>query len=730
MSANVRGITFYERLQRHVSLAWYPISISFVMFGLFSTFGLAAGQVQEALANYVSDRAHPWSGFEWTRAAITFLAVFMFASTLRYWTARLLGIDLRGVHTISVLNTWQKVFIGIAWFAPWLGAALSFMDAAVALLGVYASPERSFGQDFLFLVLSIVRDPLQTPFACLAIAAVVAPVIFLAFWWSPLARLLHRMTGHWIVVRAIHGWTLPAIFIGFTALYLFMPSFGIDIAREMGPIPLICISFAVVTAAGSWLIAFGRAHGLPAFPFAAAVPLVLGSMSMDDNHFMRQLGETRDLVRPTATEALGAFNDDRPREPIILISTEGGGIRAAHFTATVLARMADQCPRLARRIFVISSVSGGAVGAAAYRASLDAMPLSDSDACSLDAAAPAGPRQLALNAMFERDHLSPGLAKQMFPELVQSFAPASMPNGDHAFVPQTDRQLGLELSLETAFADAFGINARNNPFAASVFGDEEPADAPHLLMNMTEVSSGAVFVAGTLDLASMRDRHRWLHDFRCLWTDPTAEAEEAALCNTSPDFRLSTIATTSARFPMVSPAGAVRARDATFRFVDGGYFDNSGVETLLGVIEHLQRQARESDRPLPPIAVLHIDSNPYTQRLPVKWRLDFDVHELQAVLATREERVRISLGRLYNMYQDGRLCSLRFVEVSENRVPLRLGWILSAPAAEELQAQAANQLHTAFQSGPTYCDGPDSSALHAASEGYAERLALGPTTLP
>jgi hypothetical protein len=175
----------------------------------------------------------------------------------------------------------------------------------------------------------------------------------------------------------------------------------------------------------------------------------------------------------------------------------------------------------------------------------------------------------------------------------------------------------------------------------------------------------------------------------------------------------------------VSPTGTVRVDRRAFRFVDGGYFDNSGVETLLGLVDHLQRQSRESGARLPPIAILHIDSNPYILRMPVKWRLDFDIHELQAVLATREERVRISLDRLDNMNQDGRFCSVRFVEVANNRVPLRLGWILSHPAAQELETQAAEQLSIAFPGErPVICDGEASRDLHAANERADERALL------
>jgi hypothetical protein len=61
--------------------------------------------------------------------------------------------------------------------------------------------------------------------------------------------------------------------------------------------------------------------------------------------------------------------------PLVLIAAEGGGIRAAYWTASVLTdlfggtRLAD-CPgQSARaRVFAISSVSGGSLGAAAYLA--------------------------------------------------------------------------------------------------------------------------------------------------------------------------------------------------------------------------------------------------------------------------------------------------------------------------------------------------------------------------
>ena len=67
-----------------------------------------------------------------------------------------------------------------------------------------------------------------------------------------------------------------------------------------------------------------------------------------------------------------------------------------------------------------------------------------------------------------------------------------------------------------------------------------------------------------------------------------------------PDVRLSTAALTSARFPLISPAGTIRmkasAKDDGLIFgdhvVDGGYFENSGLTTALDIIAKLPKDLK------------------------------------------------------------------------------------------------------------------------------------------
>ena len=68
--------------------------------------------------------------------------------------------------------------------------------------------------------------------------------------------------------------------------------------------------------------------------------------------------------------------------------------------------------------------------------------------------------------------------------------------------------------------------------------------------------------------------------------------KDLPLARAGPDLRLSTAALLSARFPIISPAGILRAEgeDAIGdRAVDGGYFENSGLTSAMDVARELRR---------------------------------------------------------------------------------------------------------------------------------------------
>jgi hypothetical protein len=100
----------------------------------------------------------------------------------------------------------------------------------------------------------------------------------------------------------------------------------------------------------------------------------------------------------------------RQVRPLFIVATEGGGIRTAYWTATVLGTIQDADPSFADHIFAISGVSGGSLGAAVF------------DALEAEAT-PQGEFTKRGQAILSQDFLSPAIATMLFPDLIQRFLP-------------------------------------------------------------------------------------------------------------------------------------------------------------------------------------------------------------------------------------------------------------------------------------------------------------------
>ena len=164
-------------------------------------------------------------------------------------------------------------------------------------------------------------------------------------------------------------------------------------------------------------------------------------------------------------------------------------MRAAFFTAMSLARIADGCPAAANRIFSISGVSGGAIGAAIYVAAVHQRPIPLSEQrCSFSSIQSKGIYAAHVANVFQKDHLSPMLARMLFSDAAQTIIPRP--------VDAFDRQLGFEFSLENAFEEAFGSATLSAPFSEFVPSKEHPS-TPYLLVNSTSVEGGQHFVGSS-----------------------------------------------------------------------------------------------------------------------------------------------------------------------------------------------------------------------------------------
>ena len=318
-------------------------------------------------------------------------------------------------------------------------------------------------------------------------------------------------------------------------------------------------------------------------PSMAALPLLLFVVFSlwNDNHAI-DLGQESEvpLLRRDIGHHLNAWlaarvasGELKPGQsfPVYLVAAEGGGIRAAYWAGIVLAKLQDDSEaRFGRHLFALSGVSGGSLAGGVFAALV-----ADHRSGALTRAPcaqrnPANVYQQCIRAVLRRDYLSPALGYAMYPDMLQRFLPFPMPTADRA--------RAMEEAWRHGWHKAAGSERLGQRFDQLWQGDVR-LDVPSLLLNATLVHGGHRVIASDLAI-----------DGRF----PDAyDAFDALL-----DLRRMSLASAmhkSARFSYISPAGRVsgcregkhmvacapgRERFDWGRVIDGGYFENSGVETV------------------------------------------------------------------------------------------------------------------------------------------------------
>jgi hypothetical protein len=159
---------------------------------------------------------------------------------------------------------------------------------------------------------------------------------------------------------------------------------------------------------------------------------------------------------------------------------------------------------------------------------------------------------------------------------------------------------------------------------------------------------------------------------------------------------MSTAVGLSARFTYVTPEGKIRfASGAKQRYVDGGYFENSGAATatdILYAIRAWQRSpAGQKSRPIRPI-ILRIG---YSEGVDsTRARIDNSgfsdvLSPIFALLNTRGSRGNVVVEELRSAVDqaqaEGKETNMLDLVLTRGRVPLILGWQLSGTARADVR---------------------------------------------
>ena len=306
-------------------------------------------------------------------------------------------------------------------------------------------------------------------------------------------------------------------------------------------------------------------------PFALWV--WIGTENQKTDHYFR-LGVAPEEVRGTdPAEVLARARSDH--KPIVLVAAAGGGIQAAGWTVQVLSGLEkkldelhpDQPKIFVRSVRLLSGVSGGSTGVMYYVNS--AYPVRESATAEQDSldkavtAAESSSLESPVRGLAYTDLgrlLVPLLVWNRFHDRAQELEEAWIKNGDSACA-----SLNIP-SLSGATLERWRK-------------DLSKGERPAVIFNSTVVETGQRFSFSTSRLRKNEIAQGQL-DFDRLYS-----------CSKGcPDINIATAVRLSATFPFISPAarayvdgsltGAGFSNPGTLHFVDGGYFDNSGLVAL------------------------------------------------------------------------------------------------------------------------------------------------------
>jgi predicted chitinase len=544
-------------------------------------------------------------------------------------------------------------------------------------------------------------------------AVVVAGTVF---WIGGRYRNAFHMANHRIFMHWKMLFGTVALISLVTGLLLQWP---VWLPQRLGTFVLIAIFALLVVGFCIYVSLATIHHKFPIFPVIFFLVAVFSLADRTDNHQIRLLDKppSQSAQYDAASEFKRWFQsrDDikqyKDEYSVYLVAAQGGGIYAAYESAIFLARMQDQCPAFRKHLFAISSVSGGSIGAAVFASVLNTLPVEPAGSAACPAMSQYLERSTVLGKKdFEagvtegyargilapkNDLLSPLVAGTLFGDFTQRFWPWA--------IGGLDRARPLEFSLEAAGAGDKKDSLLSGEYIAHWGNGKE---IPALLLNTTDAASGrrVVFSPFTFrtNTATQVDS---LVPFQSLI--PTEGRTEAL------NPRLSTAAFISARFPWVSPAATIPAKvdanseDTKTRLVDGGYFDNSGVETAVDLLQALEAQINElnaaTSGPKIVVKLIVLGGGHYPVR--DSFALGETMEPIRALLSTRESRAYIAINKAarapqlkdqsYQRVINGSAenittKSLRLVGLKKHAYELPLGWAMSLRTREIVENQSGH----------------------------------------
>jgi predicted acylesterase/phospholipase RssA len=409
--------------------------------------------------------------------------------------------------------------------------------------------------------------------------------------------VIRRPTGTfgfpWLSPRRLVWLALIIFVVTVVGFYTLLP---VDHARAVGTLGIIMVVGALWSLVLSCIfIAVPIAYGLPSLALVPLLAVLFAGLYVDPNIFPH--------AHPTPTripEAPGEWTLDQRRAghqfeltewcrqfiatpgderiPLYLVSAEGGGIRAAYWSAAVLAEMdAKTHGDFRKHVLVFSGVSGGSLGVAAF-----------ATAAIRNQVAPEKLKPL-MRQYFSNDFLSPLVVHLMITEPVRALL------GDWSHLESRDR--AFEDALARDWQRVSGEDDLSRPFLETFGTNERDSSAPFfpiVWFNSTIVETGLRALISNIQTGRISPTPSDLlrqdaGDRRNLDRITVAEAVHL-----------------SARFPFVSPPATIltdvsvdpdpnhHEKRLWGHLVDGGYLDNSAADNFLQLLNFIDEERKNA----------------------------------------------------------------------------------------------------------------------------------------
>jgi len=429
--------------------------------------------------------------------------------------------------------------------------------------------------------------------------------------------------------RNVGRFLLVSVFVVFVAILVF----GADWAAEHFPRGL-----AVPLILGGWLPFLSYLSGLGRqvrAPIILALGIVISGITMlvGDNHSIRRINAREVAGKPIEITPMRldqavtlwmqenkCFNSPQKCPRPLIVAAAGGGSRAAFFTATIIGYFMQEAQDhgldpsdVRRRLFAISGVSGGSVGAVMVATALNAKHDSNDHPCAqTDFILWWGQKinnwRDCFEALTSGDFLTSVFLGFAFRDMI-------------SFMPWRDRSALLEDAWARRYRNIV-VRADDSATDLSCSGLNCPFQLlrprighwiPLLILNGTSEATGNRLVTSivgpryTPQTQCPTIFQAQGQDSGCVLFAETDHFHDLLKDNSPPnsriarlqgwflwdnwqkkafdDVRLSTAAHNSARFPIISPPGSLRngANTLVDRIVDGGYFENYGAVGALEI---------------------------------------------------------------------------------------------------------------------------------------------------